>query len=221
MKKLKKIALLLVGVLMVGMLAGCSQKFDAQAYVKALLDASYKNDSAAFVSTKVGTAEEAAALYEEGIDSELDALLSTSDAFDIDVSDESKAEFRQIVKDLLSKVKYTVDSAEKQDDGSYVVTITYEQMKFFEPFMAEFETISESLATEWMAAEEGALSEDEMMEQLIVAYKDSMVKALENVEYAEADTATVTVELIDNVYTPDQSDVENLEMVFFDTDFLN
>ena len=59
------------------------------------------------------------------------------------------------------------------------------------------------------------------MEQLIVAYKDSMVKALENVEYAEADTATVTVELIDNVYTPDQSDVENLEMVFFDTDFLN
>ena len=48
-----------------------------------------------------------------------------------------------------------------------------------------------------------------------------MVKALENVEYAEADTATVTVELIDNVYTPDQSDVENLEMVFFDTDFLN
>ena len=118
-------------------------------------------------------------------------------------------------------MKYTVDSAEKQDDGSYVVTITYEQMKFFEPFMAEFETISESLATEWMAAEEGALSEDEMMEQLIVAYKDSMVKALENVEYAEADTATVTVELIDNVYTPDQSDVENLEMVFFDTDFLN
>ena len=87
--------------------------------------------------------------------------------------------------------------------------------------MAEFETISESLATEWMEAEEGALSEDEMMEQLIVAYKDSMVKALENVEYAEADTATVTVELIDNVYTPDQSDVENLEMVFFDTDFLN
>ena len=105
MKKLKKIALLLVGVLMVGMLAGCGQKFDAQAYVKALLDASYKNDSAAFVSTKVGTAEEAAALYEEGIDSELDALLSTFDTFDIDVSDESKAEFRQIVKDLLSKVK--------------------------------------------------------------------------------------------------------------------
>ena len=31
MKKLKKIALLLVGVLMVGMLAGCGQKFDAQA----------------------------------------------------------------------------------------------------------------------------------------------------------------------------------------------
>ena len=53
MKKLKKIALLLVGVLMVGMLAGCGQKFDAQAYVKALLDASYKNDSAAFVRTRL------------------------------------------------------------------------------------------------------------------------------------------------------------------------
>ena len=220
MKKVKKIALLLVGVLLVGMLGGCGSKFDAQAYVKALLDASYKNDSAAFVSTKVGTAEEAADLYEEGIDSELNALLSLFDAYSIEVSDEHQADFRQIVKDLLSKVKYTVDSSEKQDDGSYIVTITYEQMKFFEPFMEEFTAVSEDLATQWMEAEE-EISEDTMMEQLIVAYKDSMKKALENVEYAEADTATVTVELIDNVYTPDQSDVENLEMVFFDTDFLN
>lgn len=59
MKNVKRIALALVCVLMVGILGGCGSKFDAQAYLNALLDASYKNDSTAFVEMKIGTAEEA------------------------------------------------------------------------------------------------------------------------------------------------------------------
>ena len=40
----KKIAVLLILVLSTGLIGGCGQQFDAAAYVKALLDNSYKND---------------------------------------------------------------------------------------------------------------------------------------------------------------------------------
>ena len=215
MKKFKKIALALVCVLMVSMLGGCAAKFDAQAYLTALLDASYKNDSKAFVEMKIGTAEEAAELYEQGLDSEMDAFLAT-----LTVSEELEAEFRQLFKDLLSKVKYTVQGAEKQEDGSYIVTVSYEQMIIFEPILADYEEAVTEMYTTWTESEE-IPSEDEMMEQMIVALRDCMKSNLESVEYAEADTAEVTIELIDDVYTPNQDDVANLEMVLFDTEAAN
>ena len=215
MKKLKKIALALVCVMMIGVLGGCGVKFDAQAYLNALLDASYKNDSTAFVNMKIGTAEEAAELYEQGIDSEMDAFLSQ-----LEVSEELEAEFRQLFKDMLGKVKYTVEGAQKQEDGSYIVTVSYEQMIIFEPIMADYEAVITDLTTQWMESEE-VPSEDEMMEAMIVALKDCMQSNLENVEYAEAETTEVAIELVDKVYTPNQDDVANLESVLFDTEAAN
>ena len=54
-------------------LTGCAS-FDASAYLKAILDNSYKNDSTAFVEQKVGTKEEAAELYQQGIDANMNQL---------------------------------------------------------------------------------------------------------------------------------------------------
>ena len=42
--------------------------YAASEYLKALLDNSYKNDSSQLVSMKIKTAEEAAEIYEEGLD---------------------------------------------------------------------------------------------------------------------------------------------------------
>lgn len=63
-----KVRILLVGILAVAMLGGCSTDTSVKTYLQALLDASYKNDSTAFVKMKLGTAEDAQALYERGID---------------------------------------------------------------------------------------------------------------------------------------------------------
>ncbi len=62
------VRILLVGILAVAMLGGCSTDTSVKTYLQALLDASYKNDSTAFVKMKLGTAEDAQALYERGID---------------------------------------------------------------------------------------------------------------------------------------------------------
>ncbi len=213
MKKVKRIALALVCVLLVGALSGCGSKFDAKGYLNALLDASYKGDSKAFVDMKLGTEDEAAKLYEQGIDAEMSAFLSG-----VTVSDELESEFRDIFKQMLGSVKYTVGDAEKQGDN-YVVTVTYEKMKIFEPVMSQYTEQVTALAAEWQANPDSMpASEDAMMEEILVILRDCMKEALPNVQYAESATTTVRIELINNVYTPNQRDVENLETILFDTE---
>lgn len=213
MKKVKKLALALVCVLLVGALCGCGAKFDATGYLSALLDNSYKGDSTEFVNQKLGTAEEAAKLYEEGIDTEMSGLLAGTT-----VSAELENEFRDLFKDMLGKVKYTVGDAEKQSDNSYVVTVTYEQMKIFEPTMTQYLADVEAMATEWASDPESAPSEAEMMEAIYAAMKDCLKANLANVEYADSATTTVRIELSNNVYSPNQSDIQKLETLFLDTD---
>ncbi|MCI8774297.1 MAG: hypothetical protein HFI50_10305 [Lachnospiraceae bacterium] len=213
---MKKLSLILAGALTVGLLGGCGNSFDAAAYAKALLDNSYKNDSTQFVSMKIGTAEEAADLYEQGITANVDAIVSSAGG---SITQEQAESFREVLEDIYGGAKYTVGEAEKQDDGSFVVTITYEQMNVFEPAMNAYMEEVNSMIEEWTAAAyagEDVPSDAEMSEQIIMAYRDCFVDALANVTYDEPATATLRIELVDKVWTPNEDDVMNLEMVFFD-----
>ena len=215
MKKLKMMAAALVAVLAIGLFGGCGISFDAASYVKALLDNSYKDDSTEFVEQKVGTAEEASAIYEQGIESELTALLAGNA-----VSDELQDEYRQVLKDIFKSVKYTVGDAQKQDDGSYVVTVNYEQMQIFGAAMDSYMTKVEEMTDEWTQAEE-LPSDEEMYEQIYAALKDCLKDALSNVTYADEASTTIRVEIVDNTYTPNDGDIANLESVMFDLDAVN
>ena len=213
---MKKLSIIAACLLTVGMLGGCGTKFDAAAYTKALLDNSYKNDSTDFVSMKIGTAEEAADLYEQGLDAEVDAMLSSAGGV---ISEDQAAEFRQVFADLLAKAKYTVGDAEKQDDGSFVVTITYEQLQVFGPAMDAYMTDINNMVDEWTAAVEAggdAPSEDEMTAAIVDSLKDAFVDALGSATYADPATTTIRIELNNNEYSPNQNDITNLEMVLFD-----
>ena len=215
MKRLKTVAVMLMAVLALGLFGGCGISFDASAYIKALLDNSYKNDSAEFVAQKVGSAEEASTLYEQGIESELTALLAGNT-----VSDELKDEYRQVLKDIFKAVKYTVGDAEKQDDGSYIVTVNYEQMQIFGGAMDSYMTKVEDMTNEWTQAEE-IPSDEEMYEQIYATLKDCLKDALSNATYADEASATIRVEIVDNTYTPNADDIANLESVMFDLDAVN
>lgn len=213
MKKImKKLALALAGVMTVGLLGGCGNTFDASAYTKALLDNSYKNDSTGFVQQNLGTAEEAAALYEEGLDAELEAMLSMAG-----ITEEQAESFREVWADLLAGVKYTVGEAEKQDDGSFVVNITYEQMKVFEPTMTEYMDVVTKMAEDWAATGEFP-SDEEMMDEIVLALKDCLVNAMANVTYAEPATTTIRIEIKDKQYQPNEDDILKLEEALFDID---
>lgn len=211
MKNLRKIVLMLLCVLTVGLMGGCTSGTDVQSYLQALLDASYKNDSKIFVEIKLGTAEEAQSLYDEGIDTGVSAFCSR-----LGVSDEYKEEFRQIYMDMLGKVRYTIENAEKQSDGSYVVTVSYEKMNIFKPALELYQSDVAAMANEWSASAGDTPSEEEMMKEVVLAFKKSMETVLADVQYNEADTMTVRIELVNNVYTPNTEDVVKLEKALFD-----
>lgn len=213
----KKLSIILACIMLVGVLGGCGNSFDASAYIKALLDNSYKNDSSQIVSMKIATAEEAADLYEQGLDAEVDSMASAVGS----LSKEQEEAYRNLFADVLAGAKYTVGEAEKQDDGSFVVTVTYEQMNVFEPAMKAYIEAVYAQSEIWQTAYEngeGIPSDAEMTDWLATTLKDCIQESLKSVTYDEPQTATVKISLKDNVWTPSSSDLMNLEEVFFDLD---
>lgn len=205
MKRMRKVALLLVAVLAAAMLGGCGSSFDASGYVKALLDNSYKGDSAEFVEQKVGTKEEAEKLYEEGIDTEMSTMTTG-----ITISEDLEGEFRQVVQDVYKNVKYTVGDATKKDDV-YEVEVKCQKMDIFAPTMEKFYAAIE-------AYDGDTTDEDALNEQVVIMLRDAFKDALANVSYEDEQSVTVRVELKDKVWTPNEDDIVKLQESLFDTE---
>lgn len=214
-KMMKKLALIMSCIMMAGMLAGCA-KFDASAYLQALLDNSYKNDSTALVELGIGTEEEAAAIYEQGLDAEMEAMTASAG-----IPEDQLDGMRDIMADMLAAAKYTVGEAEAQDDGSYVVTVTYEQMNVFGPTMDNYMAEAETLIAEWTEAAlagEDIGSEEEIMEEVFGLFGTVLSDAIANATYETPQTTTVRIEKVDNAYQPNTEDLTNLEYLLFDSD---
>lgn len=214
---MKKLSAVLACALTVGLLGGCGNSFDAAAYTKALLDNSYKNDSKQFVEMKIGTAEEAEEIYNQGLDAEMAEI----GAYSGDISDEKMEEFRSVFASVLAGADYTVGDAEKQSDGSFIVTITYQQMNIYGPAMTSYIQVISDKAVEVQEAYangEEVPSDAEMSEFVVMALKDSIAETMNSVTYDDPETTTIRIELNDNVYSPNESDVAKLTSLLFDID---
>ncbi len=209
-KSYQKIIFLLISIVAVSTLSGCTSDKKVKNYLQALLDASYKNDAAIFVDMKLGSEEEAQELYERGIDTGVGVFCSK-----LGVPDAYRESFRQVYMDMLGKVRYTVDTAEKQSDSSYVVTVTYEKMNIFKPALERYQEAVAALAASWQDAEEPP-AEEALAESVYMEFRNSMESVLSEVQYDEAATMTVRIELLENIYTPNTEDIAELEKALFD-----
>jgi hypothetical protein len=108
-----------------------------------------------------------------------------------------------------------VGSAVKQSDGSYNVTVTYEKMNIFQPTVEIYEENVAEVANDWANSEE-SIDEEEKQRQVILEFKNSMETAMSQVTYDEPKDMTVRIELVDNKYTPNMSDVKELEKALLD-----
>ncbi len=72
-----------------------------------------------------------------------------------------------------------------------------------------------ALGDAWKNSDD-VLSEEEIVERVILEFKESMEKVLSEVTYEEAASMNVKIELEDNVYTPNAEDIMELEKALFD-----
>jgi len=214
---IRKMSAIFAGVLLLGTLAGCT-KFDASAYVKAILDNSYYNNAAGIVELGIGTQEEATAIYEQGIEAQVETVRTA-----LSISDGLTEEYRQFFKDLYASAKYTVGEAVEVDDETFEVTVTYEKMHVFTTAIEAYKTIVTDMADTWSEAAlagEEVPSDEEMNEQLFAALKDCLVAELAKASYAKPATVTIKVQLVDKVWRPNHDDLLNLEYSVFDLEGL-
>lgn len=203
MKAMKKCVAVLAMAIVT--LTGCAS-FDASAYLKAILDNSYKNDSTAFVEQKVGTKEEAAELYQQGIDANMNQLTGYT------MDDATKAEMEKLFGDIYAAADYTVGEAEK-DGKNFNVTVTYRPMTLFteatDAYMAAIEEKTTEITQRAMSGEE--VSDEEIEKMAIDLYLSTFKDQLANIQYGEETTMVIKIELTDNVYAPNQTDLANFE----------
>lgn len=201
MKTVRKAALWIVCVMVIGILGGCSYTFDASEYLKASLDNYYKGDPTGFVDLNIGTADEAEELYQEGIDAQVGAFTDITMMGVEPLSDELVAGCKDTFEKIFKHVKYTVGDAAKQSDGSYEVAVEYEQLQVFGP--AWDATMSDEAAYE-------------SAEELYQALKDNLDAALAAPTYGETQTTNITIDLKDNTYMVNSDDMVALGKMLID-----
>ena len=208
-----KIKVIVICAVLCSLLTACGKKLDAKGYLQAMLDLSYKGDSTAYVEMELGTAEEASALFERGIDSEMSFFKEK-----LNMSEALEADFRSLFKEIYAKANYTVGEAKEQKDGSFAVEITYERLKVFEPALTLYNERIASLPETW-AAMDTTPTQEEMLEDMTEILRDALRESIDSAAYGAQETMTIRIELIDNVYTPNAQDVISLEKALFDSDY--
>jgi len=214
MKKImRKVTVLLTGILLLTSLTACS-KFDASAYVKAVLDNAYFNDATGILELGLSTEEEAAAVYNKGVESLVGVTLSN-----VAVSEALKAEYHQFYVDLYAGAKYTVGEATEIDENIYEVPVVCEKLQVFGNANLAYEAELQTLAATWTEAAlagEEVPSDEEKYEQFFTVYKNCLNAELEKSIYGEQVTLTVKVEKVNGVWMLNTEDRLNIEYALID-----
>ncbi len=214
MNKRKGIAALIVTVMMLTLLGGCAKKFDASGYTKAVLDLSYKGETAEYMKLTESTKEEAEAVYTDNLDYMIEVFAQ------FDLSDELEGKYRDYLKDLNKNIKYTVGEAVEDKEGNFTVEVKVEPIKN----VVECYDILATQYNEYLTqvqediANGGEVpSEEELLNKEMEMYYDILRESLDSgVHYGEPESVTVHVNKnSDNVYEIPEEDfraVDNLTM---------
>ncbi len=188
-------------------LSGCTPTFDASGYIKATLDANTKGEFEECAKLTGSSVEEIEALYNQTIDAEMAYIQAYN------VSEEKKAEFRQLFIDMYKNFKYEVGEATRNDDKSYTVPVTTYKLIVFDGIMKAAEEHLMSYAQAEVDA--GNTPDTKQLEEEVLNFMyDEMKKSLDALEYAEPVTMDIVVSPTKNgsqtVYAASTSDLQKL-----------
>lgn len=205
MIKRKQSILFVLCVVMSITLTGCMPGFDASAYVKACLDANTKGDFAVYAEITGSAVEEIEALYNQTIDAEM-AYIETCN-----LSDETKASFRQLFIDIYKSFKYEVGEAVLNENDTYTVPVTTYKLMIYKSVLTDGESYLTSFAQTEVDASRTPTKEQLETEAWNYIY-DNMKANLEQLEYAAPITTNVIVSPTKNdseiIYSVQQDDLQ-------------
>lgn len=208
MKRGRKLTTLIV-MIVVCMLSvvGC-QNFDAQGYVKGILDQTMKGEVEKVLEMTDGATELALLMqYEEGIDSFVKGNIIKG----VEVDTELAENYKDICKKIFAGMKYEVQEAEKAGKDEYLVPVKYQASDVFVKFVEATQTERESLIQKREAGEyRGTRDEikEKMQKDLLINSALHLENAYQTMEFGEEQTMSIKVSKnADGLYELDETQI--------------
>lgn len=198
------ITALLAAVLCLGLVACSGVDFDAAGYVKSVLDANYHKEYKSYAAFRQLSEEEAEKEIMDSINLQLDLEIATVGG----ITEDGKERYRELSAEIDKLAKYEVTEAQKQDDGSYIVTVSVEPSNVFQIM----EQVMTDVATEMMGQGATLESDEEFTEYLL----EGMKRCIDQNAYGEAQTVKVAVSADDSdAYGISEEDMKLLQDTMF------
>ena len=173
---------------------GVFRGFNAQGYVSAILDQTFKGDVEYAAEIMEGATEETLyAQYEAGIESFTKKTILQGAELD----EELEEQYINLCKKIFGNMKYSVQEAEKVSDNEFHVPVTYQPSNVLQQFVAsaagEIERIKEK--NDKIEYRGGTLEEIEakMQAEYLTNCCTLLEEAYDNMEYGKEQTVVIKV----------------------------
>lgn len=185
---------------------GVFRGFNAQGYVSAILDQTFKGDVELATDIMEGATEETLyAQYEAGVESFVKKTILQG----AEVDAELEEKYIDLCKEIFAKMKYSVQEAEKVSDHEFSVPVTYQPSNVLQVFVASAaDEIDRIKAKNDKIEYRGTLEEIEakMNEEYLTNCCTLLEEACDNMEYGkEQSTVFKIVKGEDGLYKLEES----------------
>lgn len=194
----KKTAVILLSVLIIISLTGCSlmgnSKKTYATYVQSLLDVNYKAEFTEYMKITNSTQEEAQTVYDDGLNYLADALMTAYGINDVEGSD-IKSQFVELAKEIYSHASYEIGEVTKTD-GVYQVAVNIQPIDIL---LITYDDVVTYIEDMNQRVTNGDYNDYEL-DAYEIEYAQGIInilnEALPNIGNGE--TITVTVTILDN-----------------------
>ena len=152
-------------------------RFDASDYVRAVLDASYKNETDLYVEITGIPEEEAAGIFDENLDLTMEGFERS------DMPEEMLSRYREFFGEIAKKVSYTAGEPDRQEDGTYIVPVTVKSITLFTDTYGTFQSRAQEYAeevTDRVTAGAKMPTEEEMQKQVYEIYYEVLKERVDS-----------------------------------------
>lgn len=210
-RKMKKVlALMLTFIFVISATAcGGATEFDAEAYVRGVLDANYKQKYDEYAKARGISEKDAKAEIDEALDEQVDTELSGLEDLG-DFTEEEKQEYKDMLVKIDNLAKYEVKEAKKDKDGNFTVTIKVTPSDVYQTLEDNSTVVAQEMMDQGQDVSQADAS---MFQDLLI---QSMQKSIDGNTYGDTTTIEIAVTKdSDEQYVISDSDMEKILTALF------